>query len=100
PKLALCRADAISCKIQLDRDGGAIMHASDTEPRSRQRYGGSNPANYYQSRNVFSFARGTFPFDGTRHWRGEALVPTPPLHLRPKRGLQNYTVLWEAEWTK
>ena len=22
-----------------------------------------------------------------------------PIHLRPKRGLANYHVLWEAEWT-
>ena len=26
------------------------------------------------------------------------MVPIVPLHLRPKRGLQNYYTLWEAEW--
>jgi hypothetical protein len=30
----------------------------------------------------------------------EAVVPLIPVHLRPKRGLANYHVLWEAEWTK
>ena len=37
---------------------------------------------------------------GRRQWAGEAVVPLIPVHLRPKRGLQNYHVLWEAEWTK
>lgn len=33
-------------------------------------------------------------------YRAEAIVPLVPVHLRPKRGLQNYHILWEAEWTK
>lgn len=33
-------------------------------------------------------------------WQAEAVVPLIPIHLRPKRGLQNYHILWEAEWTK
>jgi len=35
-----------------------------------------------------------------RRWEFEATVPIIPVHLRPKRGLQNYHILWEAEWTK
>jgi len=31
---------------------------------------------------------------------GEAVVPIIPVHLRPKRGVANYHILWEAEWTK
>lgn len=31
---------------------------------------------------------------------GEAVVPLIPVHLRPKRGLANYHILWEAEWTR
>lgn len=95
PKLALCRADAVSCKVVLQNDGSAIMHAADTEPRSRERWG----SRVFASRNVFPFAADTFPRSRQR-WRGEALVPTPPLNLRPQRGLANYHVLWEAEWTK
>ena len=98
PKLALCRADAPSCKISLLQDGSADMHAGDVERRSRgwRRGGGS-----IQSRNCFVFPAGTFPAPRMdRRWRGEALVPTPPVHLRPKRGLANYHVLWEAEWTR
>lgn len=98
PKLALCRADALSCKIDMNQNGSATMHASDVEPRSRGwRQGGG----VFQTRNVFSFPVGTFPRPlKDQRWRGEALLPTPPLHLRPKRGLANYHVLWEAEWTK
>lgn len=33
-------------------------------------------------------------------YEGEATVPLIPIHLRPKRGIQNYHILWEAEWTK
>lgn len=42
------------------------------------------------------------PKDPTNRWRHEwcATVPIIPVHLRPKRGLQNYHILWEAEWTK
>ena len=29
-----------------------------------------------------------------------AIVPVCPLAYRPKRGLANYHILWEAEWTK
>jgi len=27
-------------------------------------------------------------------------VPIIPGYLRPKRGLQNYHILWEAEWSR
>jgi hypothetical protein len=33
-------------------------------------------------------------------WEWCATVPLIPVHLRPRRGLQNYHILWEAEWTK
>jgi hypothetical protein len=96
PKLALCRADAVSCKISMSIDGSADMHAGDVERRSRGwRQGGGT----MQSRNCFSFPAGTFA-SKERRWRGEALVPVPPLNLRPRRGLMNYHVLWEAEWSR
>ncbi len=55
------------------------------------------------SRSVISWPAGSFPValdPKRRRWGAAALVPTPPLHLRPKRGLQNYHVLWEADWTQ
>ncbi len=32
------------------------------------------------------------------HPEGRAVVPLVPIHLRPKRGLENYHILWEADW--
>lgn len=98
PKLALCRADATSCKVEMLHNGGATMHNGGTAPRSRGwRQGGG----MQQSANVIVFEAGTFPVpNGYRRWRGEALVPTPPLNLRRARGLANYHVLWDAEWTR
>lgn len=72
------------------------MHADDTTPRSQSRWGRGG---VIQSRNVFSWPAGSFRYLPHR-WRATALVPTPPLNLRPKRGLANYHVLWEAEWTR
>lgn len=101
PKLALCRANAMSCKVRMADNGGMIMSAGDVEPRSRWRWGGNQPEAVYQSRNCFTFPAGTFgPRPTIQSWRGEALLPTPPLNLRPQRGLANYHVLWEAQWTK
>jgi len=43
---------------------------------------------------------GSFPAP-TRHRRAydaQALVPLVPIHQRPKRGLANYHILFEAEW--
>lgn len=98
PKLALVRADAPTCKVEMRGNGGALMHAGDTVPRSRgwQQGGGTQ-----QSANVFVFAGGTFsgPLPRAR-WSGEAITPMVPIHMRPKRALQNYHILFEAEWTK
>jgi hypothetical protein len=57
------------------------------------------------SSTMFEWPRGTFhePLIGDQRWRSqeaEAIVPGCPIHLRPKRGLANYHILFEAEWTK
>lgn len=82
PKLAICRADTqrIACRVW--SDGSANMDAE--SPNWRQRVG-------------FNFLRGTF--DSKRVANGTSTAPPIPVHLRPKRGLQNYHILWEAEWT-
>jgi hypothetical protein len=36
----------------------------------------------------------------TKNWTYEAQVPLIPIHMRPRRGIENYHVLWEAEWSK
>lgn len=97
PKLALVRADAPSCKVQMSKDGSAHMHAGDMEPKWRSWRTG--PSGVVRSKNVFVFPVGTFTGAADRY-RGEAIAPMVPIHLRPKRGLENYHVLFEAEWTK
>ena len=90
PKLALCRADATSCRLRLERDGSA--HFLD------DRIGWGRRKNCAPDRFI-DFPPGTFPVQ-REIWRAEALVPSAPLHLRPQRGLANYHILWEAEWSK
>lgn len=86
PKLAICRADIPKVHLRRDSDGGAKFL---TQPSWRR----SNEA---RSRSV-SIPPGSWPA-GNGFSRAEALTPSIPLHLRPKRGLENYHVLWEAEW--
>lgn len=98
PKLAICRADALSCELRMDRDGSATMkdrnylvrtHRKDRDRRWEP----------MDSRSIVTFPKGSFARKESL-WSAEALVPTPPLHLRPARGLANYHILWEAEWTR
>lgn len=97
PVLGLVRADAPSCKVSLSSNGSGYMHASDVEPRSQNwRKGGG----LVQSKNLFSFPAGTFVTPRENRWRGEAITPLVPIHLRPKRGLANYHILFEAEWSR
>jgi len=87
PNLAIARADAKVCRLSMHGNGGATMSTGNGSRRNTT------------STMRFEFAPGTFP--GTAGWRSsEAVVPHPPLHLRPKRALQNYHVLFEADWTK
>jgi hypothetical protein len=88
PKLALARADAQTMRLTKRGDGSATM----TTARSFSRRGNATPTMW------FDFPAGTFPATGWRN--AEAIVPSPPLPLRPKRAMANYHILWEAEWTK
>ena len=92
PKLAITRATAERCWVEVWADGRAqfreVRFLGHTETRKR-----------------ISLPAGTFssvpPF--TQKWQsthdGSAIVPLVPVHLRPKRGLANYHILWEAEWS-
>ena len=53
----------------------------------------------HQSPQTFNFVAKTFP-DNARWRNAEAVVPQAPLHLRPKRAMQNHHVLFEADWTR
>jgi hypothetical protein len=95
PRLGLCRADAVNCNASIGHDGSLTMSADDARTRYRRPNWTPIP-----SRNVMSWPAGSFVVSpNRRRSRATALVPTPPLHLRPKRALQNYHVLWEATWS-
>lgn len=83
PKLAILRADHSHVELRMRSDGGAMMEAPGLH-RGGRGQSFSWPAG--------SFARSTWVY-------GKAQLPIIPIHLRPKRGLANYHVLWEAEWT-
>lgn len=89
PKLAIMRADQKRCYLDLRLDGSAIMH-NDKNSWVRSRFAASLR---------FDFPAGTF---GTsqRLRRLEAIVPHIPPDKRPKRGLQNYHILFEADWRR
>ena len=84
PKLALVRADARSCHLRTLYNGGAHMSATERW-HSRARIG-----------TVFDFPSDTFPGIARGHFK--AATPLVPPDIRPKRGLANYHILFEAEW--
>lgn len=88
PRLACCRADAkVAFTTGVDRDGGCEITADrrHNELHSRNRT------------DRFPIPDGTFEAGKTGP-TVRAIVPNVPPRLRPKRGLQLYTLLWEAEW--
>lgn len=100
PKLALARATASHCWITRQRNGA--MEMRDIE-RPNLRQARTPLARYHQE--AFAFPEdsfGTYVSDGKRYRNSQsshkALTPIIPIHLRPKRGIENYHILWEAEW--
>lgn len=98
PKLALCSATAKKCELVRYRDGTMSMKANFGDRWTRKK-----KHNLHFRANTFVFPTESFPLD----WQGkqrtlrsehEAIVPPIPVHLRPRRGLENYHILWEAEW--
>jgi len=86
PKLAIVCADAETCSLYLKGDGSARFSDRSYRPdHHRRRYIDMPP--------------GTFAATQARTYRNwEAQVPLVPIYLRPKRGLANYHILFEAEW--
>jgi hypothetical protein len=84
PKLAIARADASK----------VFWHASHVHGVfSLDAWARSNQASRRRVRIEWPECRFEWP-------NGSAIVPIVPIHLRPKRGLANYHILWEAEWTR
>lgn len=87
PKLALARADRKTQCVMIRSDGSAIMAPT--------LWGNRRQAAMRMT--TFEWPRGSFrPYQ--HHDQGEAIVPLVPLPIRPKRGLESYHVLWEADW--
>ena len=91
PKLAIVRADAAECFLTLARNGSARFSMTNA-------WG----CDHWRRQHV-DLPPGSFP-DSTaapvRFSALQAIVPLIPIHLRPKRGLANYHILWEAEWER
>lgn len=93
PHLAIARADVKMCNFRGGfSTGGATMWDA--------KYGTWPPRTMSFDR-AFRFPNGTFDIQKlTGRDTHEAIVPMIPVHLRPKRALENYHILWEAEWSK
>lgn len=87
PRLAIARASARFSFLHTSADGAASFH--DDKPLRKWR---SKFVTYVPART----------FEGLQHGNGEfkALVPPVPPQFRPATSLDNFHILWEAEWTK
>lgn len=88
PKLAICRADKKKCRLIRFHDGSCRM-----VPEGINNWR-SNVAS--SLRFNFDASTGLNPTKTPRD--GLAIVPLIPIHLRPRRALESYHLLWEAEW--
>lgn len=90
PKLAIARADEEGelCYVRINSHGGGHMSTA-TQWWPRQ-----------NCRRTVRFPNDTFPPGTKFRTTAAAIVPVIPAHFRPKRGLANYHILWEAEWQK
>lgn len=85
PVLALARADWKETFCTVKGDGSAIFSLVEW-PRGNSQHYDLPPATFELGR-------------ANRANRARTIPPIIPLNVRPKRGLQNYSILWEAEWT-
>lgn len=97
PKLALTRADAPACELRMGTDGSASYYG--VRPHkvySRTEY---KRLDHQASSSVILRAGSFRNRDFKEKREGVAIVPQPPLHLRPKaEDMSKYHILWEAEW--
>lgn len=99
PKLAVCRADAERCHVHMFDNGRAVFS---TEPYNWRQPAKPKcvtvPAGTFESYRAPGWDNATRP----QRWSElvSALVPMIPPHLKPKRALGTYHILWDAVWTK
>ena len=84
PKLAIARADEARCELECRSSGRWRM------------CGSLHVARPAASRSF----TGVLPGLNADRWQRAAQLPHIPPDVRPRRGIQNYTLLWEAEWQR
>jgi hypothetical protein len=91
PRLAIARADAAVCYWH-HRENGVCQFTDNRWWNHRRQIA-------LKSRTVqIDWPDAPKPNSALKRWTYHAAVPLIPVHLRPKRGLANYHILWEAEW--
>lgn len=106
PKLAICRADARKCRVNLEQNGSATFADEAASWRHNNRQvkltQGTFPhyvARWDKDRGSLRYRpNGTLEAEGWSN-RATALVPIVPPHLHPRAALKNYHILWDAVWT-
>ena len=91
PKLAIARADAKLCHLDAYANGAASM----TSLMKENEWVKGNAA---RSR-IFRFPSNSFPGVAVKY-KSQAWMPHIPPDIRPRRGIENYHVLWEALWER
>ena len=94
PKLAIARADQKQQRCIIRSDGSAMM-APWIWGRSGRRGTGERAVEFNWPQQSF-----THRSAAVRGETGEALVPLIPLPMRPRRALEAYHILWEADWRR
>ena len=91
PKLAIGRADLTGIYFEGQKNGAGRFYSK----RKRRSWRHQERA----SDDNIILPPGSFP--GCKHDSdGWAQMPLIPVHLRPRHALDNYHVLWEAEWSR
>lgn len=86
PKLAIVRADSPVCSFR--KGNGAAIFAA-------------NGVSFWGRASASQRISVRWPeLPETKRYQYEAITPLVPIDMRPKRGLANYHILWEAEWEK
>jgi hypothetical protein len=97
PKLAIAQATAQVCYLRRYNDGAAKM--------SNRDHWSERKVDFKFKAGTFVFPQESFPLSWDRKSRSDradhqATLPLIPVHLRPKRGLASYHILWEADWSR
>lgn len=97
PKIAICRAHFRWCYFEFENSGTTPTFVGSMEALDRW----NRPRAYVH--NVVRLAPGVLkhPVDGSGRFswpQARALVPSIPPSARPSAKLENFHILWEAEW--